>query len=583
MTNTGIYLFFRKEIYRLLLGVLLVFLSCSAHSDSKEGWDAFKKDDYEGVESNFLPLAQDGDPEAQYMIGNLYRNKNWAKANDEIAAQWLMKAAEQGHKTAQLSISYMYKQGLGLPRNLVESDRWNSLFMTKYHCTPSDGSRKYEGECYGDDIANGRGIMTWPNGARYEGAFVSGKMHGKGIMTWGAGSYKGDRYEGDFVDGKRTGKGLYLSANGNRFEGDFVDGKYIGKMASTDSSSVFQGIVPIPDQYLIKTKSGCRFINPSPVSNESVTWSGKCKDGFADGAGHVVWYKDGSQSLQSESYFENGFYMDPVYNNDLTEQMIVSSINSRCGIVLPISGVNRLKDLFDVRFDGKCPEGGGTLIHDIRETGSATILFQGKPFATYKGSFARRSVPVGGMMTFYTGSKFIFTDKVDFAGILTSTTISDWVKNIELVRSVNKVSSPNLDAAFNIKIGFNSKPTEPQEHKEKLLFFSSNFISAANVIKVNHLISPSDTRNLVAKSYKISLKIELRVKETSSFGGWGTGPNLRSIFKIIDIDVVKDKGYQSTGETIITELQSYVSGMGGKTTFEVLKPSVSIISITPGD
>ena len=43
----------------------------------------------------------------------------------------------------------------------------------------------------------------------------------------------------------------------------------------------------------IADKNGCKLANPSPKPSETVTWSGICTDGFADGKGVVQWYEDG--------------------------------------------------------------------------------------------------------------------------------------------------------------------------------------------------------------------------------------------------------------------------------------------------
>jgi hypothetical protein len=42
------------------------------------------------------------------------------------------------------------------------------------------------------------------------------------------------------------------------------------------------------DQY-IKDNKGCKIANPNPKPNESVTWSGTCVNGFAQGAGVMEW------------------------------------------------------------------------------------------------------------------------------------------------------------------------------------------------------------------------------------------------------------------------------------------------------
>lgn len=39
--------------------------------------------------------------------------------------------------------------------------------------------------------------------------------------------------------------------------------------------------------------AGCKVWNPAPVPNETVTWSGRCINGFADGYGTETWYENG--------------------------------------------------------------------------------------------------------------------------------------------------------------------------------------------------------------------------------------------------------------------------------------------------
>lgn len=48
--------------------------------------------------------------------------------------------------------------------------------------------------------------------------------------------------------------------------------------------------------------ANCRVVNTGPRPNERITWSGGCKDGFADGAGVLQWYVD----EQPGSRFEGG-------------------------------------------------------------------------------------------------------------------------------------------------------------------------------------------------------------------------------------------------------------------------------------
>ncbi|KAG2378295.1 hypothetical protein C9374_008438 [Naegleria lovaniensis] len=84
-----------------------------------------------------------------------------------------------------------------------------------------DGTNTYEGN-FENDIINGKGKMTWANGAQYEGDFVKGQMEGIGVYIW---PNKTQKYEGTFVNNKMHGKGRYTSEDGKVWKGYFYDGK----------------------------------------------------------------------------------------------------------------------------------------------------------------------------------------------------------------------------------------------------------------------------------------------------------------------------------------------------------------------
>jgi hypothetical protein len=46
--------------------------------------------------------------------------------------------------------------------------------------------------------------------------------------------------------------------------------------------------------------------NPQPQPIETITWSGHCKDGFADGAGTVAWFSEGKINGITSGTFKEG-------------------------------------------------------------------------------------------------------------------------------------------------------------------------------------------------------------------------------------------------------------------------------------
>lgn len=56
----------------------------------------------------------------------------------------------------------------------------------------------------------GKGIMIWPDGRKYEGDFFKDNKHGFGIMEWS----NGKKYEGLWFKGKQHGKGKIINIDG---------------------------------------------------------------------------------------------------------------------------------------------------------------------------------------------------------------------------------------------------------------------------------------------------------------------------------------------------------------------------------
>ena len=45
--------------------------------------------------------------------------------------------------------------------------------------------------------------------------------------------------------------------------------------------------------WIADSKTGCKVWDPMPQQNETVSWSGSCKNGLAQGRGVLQWYADG--------------------------------------------------------------------------------------------------------------------------------------------------------------------------------------------------------------------------------------------------------------------------------------------------
>jgi hypothetical protein len=57
----------------------------------------------------------------------------------------------------------------------------------------------------------------------------------------------------------------------------------------------------------IADSKGCKVANTFPRPGETITWSGTCKDGFADGDGVLQWFLDGNQDDRFEGHLTMGW------------------------------------------------------------------------------------------------------------------------------------------------------------------------------------------------------------------------------------------------------------------------------------
>jgi hypothetical protein len=73
---------------------------------------------------NTLSLANQGDADAQYTLGNNYHFGIGVKKDVVKARRWYLKAAENGHSEAQYDIGYNYEKGRFVSKSLNKAFNW---------------------------------------------------------------------------------------------------------------------------------------------------------------------------------------------------------------------------------------------------------------------------------------------------------------------------------------------------------------------------------------------------------------------------------------------------------------------------
>ena len=74
--------------------------------------------------AKLLPLAIEGNPEAEYQLGAMYHAGNGLPQNYDIGLEWLKKAAEQAHAQADCDLAGIYAMGLGVTRDSSAASDW---------------------------------------------------------------------------------------------------------------------------------------------------------------------------------------------------------------------------------------------------------------------------------------------------------------------------------------------------------------------------------------------------------------------------------------------------------------------------
>lgn len=103
-----------------------------------EGMAAWQRNDFDTALREWLPLAKQGDTNAQYHLGNFYSQRVFADGTYTLpsgrtlrgrkpkfaeAVRWYRAAADKFHAAAQYELGSMYNLGRGVPRDEFEASR----------------------------------------------------------------------------------------------------------------------------------------------------------------------------------------------------------------------------------------------------------------------------------------------------------------------------------------------------------------------------------------------------------------------------------------------------------------------------
>lgn len=328
----------------------------------------------------------------------------------------------------------------------------------------------------------------------------------------------------------------------------------------------------IPESYLVRTKSGCAFVNPNPVKNEHITWTGKCVDGFIDGYGELQWYHNGKKEGTAKKHMMyKGMY--GLSKDNFSPKMPIlkkSNTSGQCYFMLPSTYAlsnSPIRKYFNLEFIGGCKNNQYTHVN---------VYFNNKLYAKYKGKIYGESLPIDGNLEMNNGNIYkVGSHNGD--RYATSKTYQDWIDGLHLI---SKNSNSDLSVNdFRIKIGFNSTPTPVKEKNMNLLGFNiGSSTNTHNSIDIAYDIKPKNKLLLTHNRYLMKLEIKILYEEMTSMGYLGYSKN-KIIYDYVTIELEKNKGYMSSGEKLLKNMNMYISGLGIKMVKSDFKPTVKVISI----
>lgn len=129
-----------KRLVRTYRNLLLVIISVSFLTQPTWGLET----------GQVLKAAMQGDENAAYFLGVMYRTGSGVAPDCDKALKWTKQAALQGHALAQSHMGMMYSKGCGetVEKNLFESYYWTALAAKQGLQFARENLKKLEGQLH---------------------------------------------------------------------------------------------------------------------------------------------------------------------------------------------------------------------------------------------------------------------------------------------------------------------------------------------------------------------------------------------------------------------------------------------------
>jgi uncharacterized protein len=104
-----------KNLY-YIFSVILFFLTSSIvwSANFQKGLDAYKNGNFTNALREWRPLAEQGNDDAQFILGLMYKNGEGVPQSNKTAVKWFTLSSDQGNVNAQFALGVLYQSGLGV-------------------------------------------------------------------------------------------------------------------------------------------------------------------------------------------------------------------------------------------------------------------------------------------------------------------------------------------------------------------------------------------------------------------------------------------------------------------------------------
>jgi TPR repeat protein len=109
----------RSIVRTAVVSVFLLSFATVFGASVEEGLEAYQQGDYEKAMANCRPLADEGNVEAMFCVGQMYANGFGVAMDDAQALKWYGLAAGEGHPEALYRLALMHANGWGVAMNDV--------------------------------------------------------------------------------------------------------------------------------------------------------------------------------------------------------------------------------------------------------------------------------------------------------------------------------------------------------------------------------------------------------------------------------------------------------------------------------